>query len=117
MAKKTLPEFYIDEHIKPGIVETFKELGLKCLLISKARKYAGRDEKDYIGEIYAEGRVFVTSDVEFANYVYDNKIKHAGIVLIPSGWDNEIVEFAAAGLIGIVKGEIQDFGKNALRRL
>jgi hypothetical protein len=117
MAKKQLPEVYIDEHIKPGIVATFKELGFKCLLIAKTRKYAGRDEKDYIEEIYSEGRLFATSDVAFANYVHDNKIKHAGIILIPSGWDDETVEFATAGLLGIVRGEIQEFGKNALRRL
>jgi len=117
VAKKSLPEIYFDEHIKPGVVETFRDLGFKCLLISKMRKYKSRDEKDYIEEIYSEGRVFVTSDIEFAKYVVDNKIKHSGILLIPSGWDSDIVEFATAGLIGIVKGEIEQGGKNALRRL
>jgi hypothetical protein len=115
--KKQLPEVYIDEHIKPGIVDTFKELGFKCLLIAKTKKYAGRDERDYIGEIYSEGRLFVTGDVEFVTYVDENKVKHAGIILIPSGWDDEIVEFALAGLLRIVRGEIREFGKNALRRL
>jgi hypothetical protein len=115
--KKQLPEVYIDEHIKPGIIDTFKELGFKCLLIAKTRKYAGRDEKDYIGEIYSEGRLFATSDIEFATYVDENKIKHAGIILIPSGWDDDILDIALTGLLGIVMGEIEEYGKNALRRL
>jgi hypothetical protein len=117
MRKDKLPAAYIDEHIKPVVVETFKELGFKCISISKTRKYAGRDEKEYIGEIYSEGRLFATSDVEFANYVYDNRVKHAGIILIPPAWDDEIVEVALLGLLGIVRGEIEEHGKNALRRL
>ena len=117
MAKKYLPQIYFDEHIKPGVIETFKDEGFRCLLISNTRKYKGRDEKDYIEEIYSEGRVFVTSDLEFADYVLEHKMKHAGILLIPSGWDNDTVEFATAGLIGIIKAEVEQGGKNALRRL
>jgi hypothetical protein len=54
--KKVLPQVYFDEHIKPPVVDSFRAEGFKCVLISKTRKYAGRDEKDYIEEIYAEGK-------------------------------------------------------------
>ena len=51
MAKKYLPQIYFDEHIKPGVIETFKDEGFRCLLISNTRKYKGRDAKDSIEEI------------------------------------------------------------------
>ena len=80
MAKKVLPQVYFDEHIKPPVVDMFRKVGFKCVLISKTRKYAGRDEKDYIEEIYAEGKPFVTSDLEFVfDHVLARNVKHAGV--------------------------------------
>ena len=35
MGKKALPELYLDDHIKPGVLEGFEEEGFKCLLIAK----------------------------------------------------------------------------------
>ena len=75
MAKRDLPKLYFDEHVKPDVIMAFKEEGFKCLLISKTSKYAGRDEKDYIQEIYAEEKVFVTGDIEFIRYVVANKTR------------------------------------------
>ena len=117
MARRDLPPIYFDEHIKQVVIETFKEQGFKCLLIAKTKKYAGRDEKDYIEEIYAEGNVFATSDVDFFHYLLDNKIKHAGIVVIPPGFDNDSAAYGAGVMANILKEFIDIGGKNALRRL
>src|SRR5215217_1562515 len=117
MPKPPLPQLYIDEHIKQEVIDTFKEQGFKCLLIANTRKYAGRDEKDYIEEIYAEGRVFVTSDVGFFHYLLDNKVKHAGVVLIPPGLADEDAEFGSYVMAGLLQGFIESDGKHALRRL
>jgi hypothetical protein len=117
MPKPPLPQLYFDEHIKQVVVDTFKEQGFKGLLISNTRKYAERDEKDYIQEIYAEGRVFVTSDVEFFYYLLDNKVKHAGVVLIPPGLTDDENQLGAFELAGLLKGYIDSGGKHALRRL
>ena len=89
MAKPALPAVYFDEHIKPDVIEAFAEEGFKCLRISKTKKYAGRDEKDYIKEIYAEGKLFTTADIAFIDDVREQKIKHAGIVGIPPHSDRE----------------------------
>src|SRR5919202_1114114 len=117
MAKRDLPKLYFDEHVKPDVIMAFKEGGFKCLLISKTSKYAGRDEKDYIQEIYAEEKVFVTGDIEFIRYVVANKIKHAGILGVPSTWDNEIAGKASAALAGLVKTRVRQLGKNSLKKV
>jgi predicted nuclease of predicted toxin-antitoxin system len=116
MPKKTLPELYVDEHIKPAVIETFEECGFKCIRISKTKKYAGRKEQDYIQEIYAEGRLFVTSDLEFVEYVITNRIKHVGILEIPPNLDEETVITVSAVLCGLVEGHIDNYGRNSLRR-
>src|SRR5829696_992157 len=117
MAKRALPQLYCDENIKPAVVETFREQGFKCLLIAKTRQYVGRDEKDYIQEIYAEGKLFLTGDVEFVNYVLINNIRHAGILQIHPSWDNETAGSMAATLAELVKGQAQEYGTNSLRNV
>ena len=117
MPKPPLPQLYIDEHIKQAVIDTFEEQGFKCLLIANTRKYAGRDEKDYIEEIYAEGRLFVTSDVGFFHYLLDNKVKHAGVVVIPPGLDDDEYQLGAFEEAGLLKGYVDAGGKHALRRL
>lgn len=103
MAKPPLPELYIDEHIKQGVVDTFTEQGFKCLLIANTRKYAERNEEDYIEEIYPEGRVFVTSDVNFFHHLLDNKKRHAGVVLIPPRLTDDEYILGAFELAGLLR--------------
>ena len=69
MPKPSLPQIYCDVHIKPGAIEAFTKRGLKCIRISDTSKYKDRDEKDFIGEIYAEGKLFSTGDLAFTEYV------------------------------------------------
>ena len=115
MAKRDLPQIYFDEHIKPDVIEAFKDEGFKCLLIAKTRKYAGKDEKDYIMEIYAEGKLFATSDVAFISYVLEQNIKHAGIVGIPPDSDKTTRNDVSV-LAEIIKAYISGGGKNILRK-
>ena len=116
MPKKTLPQLYVDEHIKPAVIETFEECGFKCIRISKTKKYAGRKEQDYIQEIYAEGALFVTSDLEFVEYVITKRERHAGILQIPPNLDEEALITVSAVLSGLVEGHIEEHGGNSLRR-
>jgi hypothetical protein len=62
MAKMKPIVAYFDEHIHPGVVNAFREQRFKCILISKTRKYAGLDEREYIQHIRAEGAFFVTGN-------------------------------------------------------
>jgi uncharacterized protein YbcV (DUF1398 family) len=117
MPRRNLPQIYIDEHIKEGVVDTFTDKGFKCIFIAKTRKYAGRDEKDYIEEIYREGRLFATSDFEFADFVVVNKKKHAGIILLPSKWHDDIIELLVYEISDFIKTYIDELGKHAFRRL
>lgn len=117
MAKKVLPQIYFDEHIKPPVVDKFREAGFKCVMIANTKKYAGREEQDYIEEIYAEGKPFVTSDLEFVDdYVLEHNVKHAGIIAIPKDYNNPSDGDLHIGLALIAKELIRGLGKNALRR-
>ena len=116
MAKKTLPQIYVDEHIKPPVIEACEECGFKCIRISKTKKYAGREEKDYIQDIYAEGKLFVTNDVKFRRYVVANNVKHAGIVEMPQNLDYERMITVTAVLAGCVEGYVEELGRNSLRK-
>ncbi len=74
---------YIDEHLPSELKNPFQEASLRTIEIAKTKKYAGRDEFDYIHELLSENAIFVTSDSEFIRKVIDYDTKHAGIVHIP----------------------------------
>ena len=117
MAKKSLPQVYFDEHIKPPVVEKFREESIKSVMIANTKKYVGREEQDYIGEIYAEGKPFVTSDSEFVlDHVIEHDAKHAGIILIPKVYNDASAGDLHTGLVRIAKTYIQELGRNALRK-
>ena len=46
--------------------------------------------------------------------VIRQKIKHAGIILIPTGWEDDLLGFAAAGIAGYVLGFIDREGRRSL---
>ena len=115
MPKTPLPQIYCDVHIKPGAIEAFTEQGFKCIRIPSS-KYRGQDEKDFIRDLYAEGALFATGDLEFTEYVRENNVKHAGILEIPPHYDNEEANWTADGLAKIAKEHIHQLGKHALRR-
>lgn len=115
--KKVLPQVYFDEHIKPPVVDEFREAGSKCVMIANTKGYAGREEQDYKEEIYAEGKPFVTSDSEFVDdHVLEHNVKHAGIILIPKVYNDASARDHHTALAEIAKIFIKEFGRNALRR-
>jgi hypothetical protein len=113
MKKKDFPTLCLDQHIEADLAAAFRSY-FRVLEVSKSRKYRGRDEKEFLPELYIENAVFVTSDEAFVDYVLDNHIKHAGLVYIPVDWhqDEKIL------LVHLVAGYIQgasDFSRFELR--
>ena len=98
---------YLDEHIPSEIKATFQEMKLRTLEIAKTRKYAGRDEFDYIHELLSENAIFITSDLKFIKQVVEQDVKHAGIVHIPEDADKEEKIAFAWVAAGVIKGLLE----------
>jgi hypothetical protein len=77
------PGICVDEHIVAAVANAFRR-DFKVIEAAKANLFRGRDEHDYLDELYALNIVFVTSDKEFVEHVIDRRSKHAGIVYIPT---------------------------------
>lgn len=101
--KRNLPTIYLDEHIAPEVTEVFKST-FRIVEISKSKRFKGRDELEYLPDLYAENGMFVTSDMPFVNAVRDNHIRHAGIVYIPNEIADDEKIFVAELISGFVRG-------------
>lgn len=99
---------YIDEHLPSELKKPFQEANLRTLEIAKTKKYAGRDEFDYIPELLSENAIFVTSDSEFIRKVINQNTKHAGIVHIPDVGEKfekiALAELTAYVILGALDG-------------
>jgi hypothetical protein len=115
VAKKSLPQIYADEHIKPGAVEGFTEVGFKCIRISES-KYRELDEHEFFRYLYAENALLATGDLEYVQHAREQNFKHAGILEILPDLDNGEANWAADGLAKIARVHIQMYGKHALRK-
>ncbi len=98
-----LPSIYLDENVSPKVETAFKPV-FRTFQISHHKKFKGKDEKDYIAELYSANGIFVTSDAEFVEYVQDNNIKHAGIILLPEQMTQEEKTLFAEIVGGYIKG-------------
>jgi|GEM_PF-5392741 len=114
MASKFNCTIYFDEHIHLETVEAFKMMGFRCVAIARTTKYAGREERDYINEIAAEGALFLTADKKFVDDIVARGTHDVGIILVPTGWEDSTLSFAAAGLAGCLRGAIDNQGKRSL---
>ena len=94
---------YLDEHIDPVVKEIFANAGFRCIRITESR-YRGKDEHDYIADLYAERAVFVTSDQRFIEHVASGDIRHAGIIWIPSVLYRSEKELLAVIIAGYMAG-------------
>lgn len=112
--KKFLSKIYFDEHVHKSVVDSFRDQKFVCLLISCTIRYKGKDEKEYISKLFSEGAIFVTADSEFVDYVIEGNLKHAGIILLPTKWEDEALGFASAGLAGYIRGWIEKSGRRSL---
>jgi hypothetical protein len=97
--RRKLPTICVDEHLPPYVRSGFKDAGFR--VVEASRDYRGRDEREYLGEMYAKNEVFVTADQEFVEDVFrEGLARHAGIVWLPAAMDHEQrtggVELAAA---------------------
>ena len=98
-----LPSVYIDENIVPGVADSFRS-DFRTVEISRNSRFKGRNESDYIDELYSDNGIFVTSDAIFVNYLQNNKIKHAGVILIPEQMTASEKIFFAEIVGGFIKG-------------
>lgn len=112
---KRVITIYADEHVHDGTLNGFRFMGFRVVKISKTKKFAGRDEHDYIHEISAENAIFLTADRAFVNDALENNVKHSGILLMPSGWEINTLDIAAAGLAGLIRAEIERNGSSFIK--
>jgi hypothetical protein len=101
--RRALPSICVDEHLGPRVAGAFRPI-FRTIEAAKTRALKGRDEREYLPELFRENALFVTSDAEFVAEVRRAGVRHAGIVFIPTEMtENEKVLFAQiAG--GFVQG-------------
>jgi hypothetical protein len=105
MTKKVRPVILVDEHIHPPVVEAVESLGwFRILRAARDRRFSGRDERDYIDELRSLNFIFLTQDGEFVRHVVSNRVRHAGILWLPGGWDIEGLTFAVSAACGLLRG-------------
>jgi hypothetical protein len=73
----------VDEHIHPNVTAAFR-LTLKTVEAARLWRLRGRDERDYLRELYSKNIVFATSDREFVNEIIQSNTRHAGLVYVPN---------------------------------
>ena len=109
-----LPSIFIDEHFHPDIKAAYVAAGLRTVAIARDRRYAGRDERDYIEEMYAKNEILVTGDEEFVHWAIENRPRHAGIVWIPQTVRPAEKIFLAEITAVVIRGTVRD-GQFAFR--
>lgn len=80
---RKLPTICLDEHAHPGIGVVMRR-NFHVIETAHSDRFKGRDEADYIAELYRENAIFLTSDGAFVNEVLDNNIRHAGPIFVPT---------------------------------
>jgi hypothetical protein len=110
MKRKTLrPMILADEHVNPGVIKAVEDLGwFKVLRASHDRRFRGRDEWEYVGELRSLNIVLLTQDSEFVQHVVADQVRHAGIIWLPTGWDVEELASAVAAACGLLRGLFDD---------
>ena len=97
------PGTCVDEHISAGVAAAFRRY-LPTIEAARHREFRGRDEREYLRELYSRNIVFVTSDIEFAEYARSNRLKHAGIIYIPNKMLEDEKEYFAEVAATFVRG-------------
>jgi predicted nuclease of predicted toxin-antitoxin system len=84
MGRRTrkLPSVCLDEHMHPRIADAFRPT-FRTVEVAQTSRLKGRDEAEFISELYRENAIFVTSDGVFVDDAIEKRLKHAGIILIP----------------------------------
>jgi hypothetical protein len=115
--KRKLPSICLDEHIRPELKAIFRDDGFRVFRANESR-YRGRDERDYLDEMYARNEVFVTSDGDFVNDLVESRVKrHAGVVWMPEQLDKEQQDGFAELAASSIKFQVGEEGQFAIRGL
>lgn len=54
----------------------------RTIEVAHTNRFKGRDEADFIAELFRENRIFVTSDRVFVDAAIENGLRHVGICFI-----------------------------------
>ena len=112
--KRNLPAICLDEHISPAIAAVFARV-FRIVRANRDRRFKGRDERSYIGLLYAENAMFVTSDQKFLEELAASSRRHAGALYIPKQFlDDEKVVLAEMAS-GYIQGACIE-SRSALRK-
>lgn len=103
---KNHPTICVDEHLSPQVTASFRRI-MPTIHAGKHHKYRGRDERDYLEDMYSKNIVFATSDMEFVGDIYYSRTRHAGIVYLPVHMSEDekrfFAEVAATYILGGTK--------------
>ena len=81
--KRLHPPVLVDEHIHPGVRQALA-LHMRVTDASTTWKFRGKDEREYIQELYLSNTAFATSDRIFVNEILHAGTKHGGIIYVPN---------------------------------
>jgi hypothetical protein len=100
---KNLPSVYLDQHIDRHLAAVFRPL-FRTVEVSQTASFSGRDEANYLPELYKDNGIFVTSDEAFVRHVLDDELTHAGIVFIPKQMAKDDKLLFAEIVSGFIQG-------------
>ena len=90
-----LPSILIDEHLSHEVGDEFRKAGFRVSYAATTSRFKGRDEHDYVAELHGLNTIFITSDFDFAQWLSASTRHHAGVVYLPTAWNQpDKAEFA-----------------------
>ena len=101
--RRRLPSICVDEHLEPAVAAAFRP-EFRVIEIAKTWRLRGREEREFVPELYRENAVFVTSDGDFVNDAVDGGVRHAGIIYVPSKMTSDEKVYFAEIVGGFVRG-------------
>ena len=87
----------------PRVAEAFR-LTFRTIEVSQTNRLKGRDELDFLPELYRENAVFVTSEGVFVNRAIEDGLRHAGIVFVPKQMTVDEKVLFAEIVVGFILG-------------
>ena len=109
-----LPRICLDEHIHPRVADAFRP-EFRTVEIAQTNRFRGRDESDFISELYRENAIFVTSDRLYVEEAVEAHVRHAGIIFVPKQLMLDEKVFFAALVGGYIRGACSHGSRIPLR--
>ena len=114
-SREKLPTIFLDEHIAICLAEEFRVRGFRTIRIGLHARLRGRDERDFISELYQENGVFVTSDVAALDDFESPAVRHGGLVFVPKGMDLKIKTAWASIVASEIRAAVRKHGQHYMR--